>query len=124
MKIKDLDPTKAYDIKHLNREQKIAVYEWLVKNDKVWLYVKESDFVTITDRILSYIGTGWVFIYKNDNQVITNALELFYEEEPMDIEVRYNEVKPSVFINNSNEDITVNIKVPANQKVIISYEKL
>lgn len=127
MKIKDLDPTKAYDIKHLNREQKIAVYDWLVKNDLNWEGIYKRDFAKIHKDFLIYDGVEWDWLSENDideNQVITNALELFEEEEPMYIEVRYNEVKPSVFINNSNEDITINIKVPANQKVIISYEQL
>lgn len=135
MKIKDLDRSKVYDLSDLNKKQRKALYDWLVKNDLNWEGICKRDFAKIHKDFLIYDGVEWDWAQESHidkKQVITNALELFKEEEPifeekqelMDIEVRYNEVKPSVFINNSNEDITINIKVPANQKVIISYEQL
>lgn len=135
MKIKDLDRSKVYDLSDLNKKQRKTIYDWLVKNDVNWSDVPKSEFVKKSNDFLIYDGVEWDWVPKSSidkNQVIKNALELFKEEEPifeekqelMDIEVRYNEVKPSVFINNSNEDITINIKVPASKKLIISYEKV
>lgn len=125
--MKDLDRTKVYDLSDLNEKQRKALYDWLVENDVNWSYVPKRDFAKNSNDFLFYDGVEWDWVpesHIDDNQVITNALELFEEEEPMDIEVRYNEVKPSVFINNSNEDITIHIKVPASKKLIISYEQL
>lgn len=135
MKIKDLDSIKVYDLSDLNKKQRNTIYDWLVKNDVNWSGVPKSEFVKKSNDFLFYSYVGWDWASENHfdkNKVITNALELIEEEEPifedkkelMDIEVRYNEIKPSVFINNHYEDITINIKVPANQKVIISYEQL
>lgn len=137
MKIKDLYTIKVYDLSDLNKKQRKTIYDWLVKNDVNWSGVPKSEFAKKSNDFLIYSDVEWDWVSENHidkNQVITNALELFYEEKEdfvyngnpniMDIEVRYIEVKPSVFINNHYEDITINIKVPPNQKVIISYKQL
>lgn len=114
MKIKNLDTTKVYDLSDLNKKQRKALYDWLVKNDVNWSGVPKSEFVKKSNDFLFYSDVEWDWVSENHidkNQVIINALELFKEEEPifedkkelMDIEVDFEKVEVKKDDNKENE---------------------
>lgn len=134
MKIKDLYRSKVYDLSDLNKKHLKKLNKKLLKTEySRWFNMNDYNiwprYLLFEEEIGFYLKNQITYAQQKD---ITNALELFYEEEPifkekqelMDVEVRYNEIKPSAIINNHYEDITIHIKVPSNQKVIISYEQV
>lgn len=114
MKIKDLDRSKVYDLSDLNKKQRKALYDWLVKNDVNWSDVPKSEFVKKSNDFLIYDGVEWDWVTEaniDKKQVITNALELFKEEEPifeekqelMDIEVDFEKIEVKKDDNKESE---------------------
>lgn len=105
--MRDLDRSKVYDLSDLNKKQRETLYDWLVKNDVNWENIFKGDFIKTDKDVLIYDGTEWDldWIQRHNigrKQVITNALELFEEEED----------NPNMSISWSN--IEVKYKTPGN----------
>lgn len=82
MKIKDLDRSKVYDISKLNLEQKEAVFNWLQRNENGWEWATKEAISSFIGYCLFYDKSieHWDCCLNKDTN-ITNALELFEEEE-------------------------------------------
>lgn len=73
--MKNLDTTRAYDLRYLNNEQLEEVYDWLITNDKGWGFLGYS---VLRGSILFFSkqSSEWELV-NNHNKPTTNALELF-----------------------------------------------
>lgn len=86
--MKDLNRDVAYHLVDLTEEQRGEIYDWFLNNDKDWqIYVSKEEFMRKCNDtvIFNKCSFDWYDLvdFKNlyPNKELTNALELFKEEQ-------------------------------------------
>lgn len=131
--MKELDKTKAYDLRDLNDEQLTELLEWLELNDKGWEHYNERDLRKYNVISFRIDVNQWVLHYKGSIE-LTNALTLFmkigdtFEYNGYICEVKtdvkrwvHNSMENSYYKTNKLDDIR--ITVITNQTLIKLLEE-
>lgn len=82
--MKDLDRSKVYDLKPLDKEEIESIYNWLQINDKTWKYIDLDWFNVLIKNNKSFLfsDSRKEWIYSISTLPNANAKELFTDHSP------------------------------------------